>query len=64
MERMGSWMMGVLAATATSAAESDTATGSVFGRQLLHDNPQSGVLAVVGVGLLVLSVFGKRSRDP
>jgi|GEM_PF-4075178 hypothetical protein len=57
-------MMGLLAATATTAAQAETTAGSVFGRQLLHDNPQSGVLALVGVGLLVLSVFASRRRDP
>jgi hypothetical protein len=64
MERIGNWMMGLLAATATTAAQAETTAGSVFGRQLLHDNPQSGVLALVGVGLLVLSVFASRRRDP
>ena len=60
MTRMGSWMMGAVAITASTA----TQAGSEYGRPLLTEEPQSGVLAVVGVGLLVLSVFAKRRRDP
>lgn len=64
MKRMGNWMMGLAATTAASAARAESAVGSVFGSELLQENPQSGVLAVVGVGLLVLSAFAKRRRDP
>jgi hypothetical protein len=64
MKRMGNWMMGLAATTAAGAAQAETAMGSVFGSALLQENPQSGVLAVVGVGLLVLSAFAKRRRDP
>jgi hypothetical protein len=64
MKRMGNWMMGLMSATATTAAQAEGAVGSVFGAPLLQDNPQSGVLAVVGVGLLVLSAFAKRRSDP
>lgn len=53
-------MMGAVAITASTA----TQAGSEYGRPLLTEEPQSGVLAVVGVGLLVLSVFAKRRRDP
>jgi len=64
MKRMGNWMMGMAATTAAGAAQAENAIGSVFGSALLQENPQSGVLAVVGVGLLVLSAFAKRRRDP
>jgi hypothetical protein len=64
MNRMGNWMLGMLAATATTAAQADSQLGSVFGNPMLADEPQSGALAVVGVGLLVLSAFAKRRRDP
>ncbi len=64
MKRMGNWMFGALAMTASAAAQADSQVGPVLGRPLLGDEPQSGVLAVVGVGLLVLSVFAKRRRDP
>ena len=64
MKRMGNWMMGLAAPAAAGTAQAETAVGSVFGRELLQENPQSGVLAVVGVGLLVLSAFAKRRRDP
>lgn len=64
MKRMGHWMIGLAATTTAGAAEAETAVGSVFGRHLLDQNPQSGVLALVGVGLLVLSVFANRRRDP
>jgi preprotein translocase subunit SecF len=57
-------MMGLAATTTAGAADAETAVGSVFGRELLDQNPQSGVLALVGVGLLVLSVFANRRRDP
>ena len=64
MKRMGNWMMGLAATTAAGAAQAESAVGSVFGSELLQENPQSGVLAVVGMGLLVLSAFAKRRRDP
>lgn len=64
MNGMGKWTMGVVAMAASTAAQAEGQLGPVFGTPLLHDEPQSAVLAVVGVGLLVLTVFAKRRRDP
>ena len=64
MNRMGNWMLGMLATSATTVAQADSQLGPVLGSTMLADEPQSGALAVVGVGLLVLSAFAKRRRDP
>lgn len=64
MKRVGSWTMGAVALTASAAVQANSELGTVLGRPMLSEEPQSGVLAVVGVGLLVLSAFAKRRRDP
>ena len=56
-------MAGLLAATVAAAAQAESQLGPIFGSAVAEE-PQSGALAVVGVGLLVLSVFAKRRRDP
>jgi hypothetical protein len=64
MNGMGKWTMGMVAIAASTAAQAEGQLGPVFGTVLLHEEPQSAVLAMVGVGLLVLTVFAKRRRDP
>lgn len=66
MNGMGRWTMGMaglLAAATTAAAQAESQLGPVFGATMAEET-QSGALAVVGVGLLVLSAFAKRRRDP
>ena len=66
MNGMGRWTAGIaglLAATVATAAQAESELGPIFG-STVTDEPQSGALAVVGVGLLVLSAFAKRRRDP
>ena len=47
-----------------SAAHAAADLGSVFGTTVNSDLPEAGSLAVVGMGLLVLSVFASRRRGP
>ncbi len=47
-----------------SAAQAEAPLGSVFGNAVNSDLPEAGSLAVVGMGLLVLSVFASRRRGP
>ena len=66
MNGMGRWttgMAGLMAVTTTATAQAESQLGPIFGAAMAEE-PQSGALAVVGLGLLVLSAFAKRRRDP
>ena len=57
------WMGGLLALATTTSAQAEGKLGPLLEQMDVSDAPRSGALAVVGVGLMVLSVFARR-RDP
>ena len=60
---MKGWMGGLLALATTATAQADGQISPLLEQMAVVDEPRSAALAVVGMGLMVLSVFA-RKRDP
>lgn len=58
-----SWMAGLLALATTATAQAKSHTGPLLDGMAVVEEPGGSALALVGVGLMVLSVFARR-RDP
>ena len=57
------WMSGLLALATTATAQADGQISPLLEPMSVGDEPRTGALALVGMGLMVLSVFA-RKRDP
>ena len=62
--RLAKLAASIVTSMVASAAHAAADLGSVFGTTVNSDLPEAGSLAVVGMGLLVLSVFASRRRGP
>ena len=57
------WTGGLLTLAATATAQAEGKISPLLEQMAVVDEPRSAALAVVGMGLMVLSVFA-RKRDP
>ena len=60
---MKGWTAGLVALAATVTAEATSRIGLLVDGMALDEESSGSALALVGVGLMVLSVFARR-RDP